>query len=220
MPPETIRARLEALAEPRYRDFAAKLIPGAPRLLGVRLPALRTMARELARTGQWRLTTPADATVEEVMLRGFLIGYAPRKIGWQERLDELAHFVPLISNWSICDSCCCTYTFVCPHREQVWAWLAPFLASAEEYPARFGIVMLLNHFKQDAAWAARVAAALPGVPATDYYAEMALAWCACELILLYPELSAPLLDTLRPSVHRLTLRKLRESRRTINVYSS
>ena len=212
--PHELRTTLAAMADAHYRDFAAKLIPGGMPMLGVRLPALRSLAKQLARTGQWQLPTPAEPYMEEVMLRGMLIGYAPRGVGIEQRLAELGHFVPLISNWSICDSCCTTYTFARRHREEVWQWLAPYLASAEEYPARFAVVLLLTQFRQDAAWAARIAAALPTIPATAYYAEMAVAWCACELILLYPTLAASLHSSLRPSIHRLTLRKLRESRRS------
>ena len=208
------RATLKAMADERYREFAAKLIPGGMRMLGVRLPELRRMAREMARAGQWRLATPPDAVMEEVMLRGMLIGYAGREVPPAERLEALATFVPLITNWSICDSCCATYTFARKHREEVWQWLAPYLNSAEEYPARFGVVMLLDHYKQEPAWAAQVAEALPRVPAQGYYAEMAIAWCACELCLLYPQLSDSLLTSLRPSVRQRTLRKLRESLRT------
>ena len=201
------------MAEARYRAFAAKLIPGGMPMLGVRLPALRSLAKRLARAGCWQLPARADAYMEEVMLRGMLIGYAPRGVGIEERLAELEQFVPAITNWSICDSCCTTYTFARRHRERVWQWLAPYLASAEEYPARFAVVLLLTQFKQDAAWAARIAATLPTIPAMAYYSEMAVAWCACELILLYPALADSLLSSLRPSSHHLTLRKLRESRR-------
>lgn len=209
---EEIRARLQSMGEPAYCAFAARLLPRGVRLLGVRLPALRAMARELARAGEWQLPTAGDAYMEELMLRGMLIGYAPG-LSLQERLAALRDFVPLITNWSVCDSCCATYGFARKHREQVWAWLQPCLASAGEFEARFGVVMLLQHFKQEAAWAARVAAALPTVPAQGYYAEMALAWCACELCLLYPAQEEALLAALRPSVRRLALRKLRESLR-------
>lgn len=208
-----LRARLAELADPQYRDFVARLVPGETKLLGVRLPALRALARELARKGVWQLPVDdACAGMEELMLRGMLIGYA-REIELVERLEALAAFVPLINNWSVCDSCCATYSFVRKHREDVWAWLAPYLVAEQEFIARFGVVMLLLHYKQEAAWAARVAEALPRVPATGYYAQMAVAWCACELCLLYPGDMAHLPEALRPEVRRLALRKLRESRR-------
>lgn len=210
--PQQIRLDLQGMAEDRYRAFAAGLIPGRVRLLGVRLPALRTMAKQLARKGVWQLHTPADAYMEEVMLRGMIIGYA-RHRPLQARLAELEQLVPLITNWSICDTCCTTYSFVRQHRDAVWEWLAPYWESDQEFPARFGVVMLLCHYKQEIAWARRVAAVLPRVVAQGYYAEMAVAWCACELCLLYPAMAEDLLADLRPSVRQLTLRKLRESNR-------
>ena len=44
-----LRARLESLADPGYRAFSARLLPVGTPLLGVRLPALRRIARELSR---------------------------------------------------------------------------------------------------------------------------------------------------------------------------
>ncbi|UKI12444.1 MAG: hypothetical protein L6V84_06985 [Oscillospiraceae bacterium] len=47
-----IRARLFLLADPAYRAFQQPLIPTVPpeRVIGVRTPALRALARELAGT--------------------------------------------------------------------------------------------------------------------------------------------------------------------------
>ena len=51
-----IRARLFLLADPAYRAFQQPLIPTMPpeRVIGVRTPALRALARELAGTHGWR----------------------------------------------------------------------------------------------------------------------------------------------------------------------
>ena len=48
-----IRERISAYAENEYRDFSAALVPGAKPLLGVRLPKLREIAKEIAK-GDWR----------------------------------------------------------------------------------------------------------------------------------------------------------------------
>lgn len=41
----TIKEQLSLLAEPAYRDFASSLLPGTENILGVRLPALRRLAK-------------------------------------------------------------------------------------------------------------------------------------------------------------------------------
>ena len=41
----TLREQLFELADTRYRDFSATLTPGAGKMIGVRIPQLRAMAR-------------------------------------------------------------------------------------------------------------------------------------------------------------------------------
>ena len=90
-----LRARLESLADPGYRAFSARLLPVGTPLLGVRLPALRRIARELSR-GDWRayLDGAADGSFEEILLQGMVIGYAEMDMG--ERQHRTAAFVPKI----------------------------------------------------------------------------------------------------------------------------
>lgn len=101
----TLREHLEALAEPGYRAFAASLLPGVDDLIGVRLPLLRRMAREIAR-GDWRayLAEAGSGSFEERMLQGMVIRCA--RCDAEERLRYVGRFLPLIDNWSLCDSFC------------------------------------------------------------------------------------------------------------------
>lgn len=102
-----IVAELQGLAEPKYRDFAASLIPREEDMLGVRLPLLRKLARRVARQENWAeifQELGTNSLMEMVMLRGMLPGYAPNAT-LSERLRALAAFIPTIRNWSICDSC-------------------------------------------------------------------------------------------------------------------
>ena len=76
-----IRRRLEELAEPGYRDFNCKLLPGVEDMLGVRTPALRRLAREIAK-GDWRGYVDQVRTAwqqgetchEERLLWGMVVG--------------------------------------------------------------------------------------------------------------------------------------------------
>lgn len=210
-----IVAELQGLAEPKYRDFAASLIPGEEDMLGVRLPLLRKLARRVACQEDWEsifYELGSYSRMEVVMLRGMLPGYAPNAT-LSERLRALAAFIPTIRNWSICDSCCATYTFTREFRAEVLDFLQPYLGSTEEYEARFAVVMLLNHYLNDSTYVAHVAELLSQVNCRAYYADMAVAWCACELILRYPVYEAELITRLSPDIQKLTQRKIRESHR-------
>lgn len=210
---------LQEMAEPRVRDFAASLIPGAGgSILGVRIPRLRALAKKLAREDWLPLfdSLLEAEWMEELLLCGMLPGYAPC-VPLEVRLEAIRRYTPRITNWSLCDTCCATYHFARRNQLQVWQFLQPYLQSQEEFPARFGVVMLLGHFVRDAEWAPAVAAVLPTVPAKGFYAEMALGWCLCELHIHHPEAAAPLLEEstspLRPTVLAMAQRKIRESRR-------
>ena len=99
MDKETIRGQLLACAEPTYRAFSAKLLPtvDAARILGVRLPTLRKMAKQIARE-DWRayLADAGEDSLEELMLQGMVIGCV--KTDLDDILPYVAAFVPKIDN--------------------------------------------------------------------------------------------------------------------------
>lgn len=49
----TLRDQLLELAEPAYRNFIMPLMPGVEHVIGIRLPLLRRLAREIVH-GDWR----------------------------------------------------------------------------------------------------------------------------------------------------------------------
>ena len=106
---EEITAKLYDLTEEDFRVFNSKLLPGVTRILGVRLPAMRKLAKKTAK-GDFRSyleeaheKITADSIHEEIMMQGLVIGYA--KMERDEYRKYLDEFVPKISNWSVCDSC-------------------------------------------------------------------------------------------------------------------
>ena len=146
---ENIHSWLLAQAEEDYRAFTMKLLPGTEHILGVRLPVLRKLAKKLARGGwQEYLTGAADDSMEEIMLQGMTLGYV--KASFEEKKPYLDVFVGKIDNWSVCDSTC---SGMKPQSgEDVEAFFAYAVCLAKdrrEFVARFGIVMLLDHFITD-----------------------------------------------------------------------
>ena len=175
---KTVQRALLEMAEPDYQTFASGLIPGGKPMLGVRLPALRSLAKRIARS-DWRafLSLQMDESFEETLQRGMVIGYAKADAG--ELFVHVAHFVPEINDWSTCDSFCNTLKFVRKVPEQAWDFLQPYFSSEREFEVRFGVVMLLDHFIQEA-YFDRVLDILDRVQHPGYYAQMAVAWALAE----------------------------------------
>lgn len=214
--PQALRRRLAELSDARLAAFSAKLIPGLSRpLTGVPVPALRALAKELART-DFRAALSALAapeTHEEVTLRGLIIGYA--RIGLDEWQRLTAEFVTLIDNWAVCDIACSTFTIVRSHREAAWPFLLSYVRSQQEFKARFGIIMLMDHYLCDD-YAARAVEELRRVSPSAFYVEMAVGWALATAFVKYESLVWPLLSDpqVPAATRRMACKKILESKRT------
>ncbi|MDE7322460.1 MAG: DNA alkylation repair protein [Lachnospiraceae bacterium] len=150
---EEIRNVLVQYADLKYKEFSAGLIPGAKPLVGVRLPQLRKIAKDIAKKdwcsevdchgGQYE-----DIYFEETMLRGMIIGYGTAQKGFicDKGLEYLASFIPYIDNWSVCDSFCNSFSFANKYRDEVWEYIQPYLYSNEEYKIRTALILLLSQY--------------------------------------------------------------------------
>ncbi len=209
----TIRQRLFELTDEKYRQFHSGLVPNADNILGVRLPHLRELAKELVK-GDWRnfLATAQEDYYEEIMLQGLVIGYAKADI--EEILGYVTRFVPKITNWGICDSFCSTLKITKQHQLRVWKFLQPYLLSRQEFQLRFGIVMLLDFYLDDE-YIDRVLLLLNGTNHEGYYVKMAVAWTISICFIKYPEKTMVYLknNTLDDFTHNKALQKITESYR-------
>lgn len=208
-----IRTQLLSLAEPEYQKFSAALIPNITNVLGVRLPVLRKIAKQIA-VGDWRtyLQTADDEYFEEVMLQAMVIGHVQADL--DELLKAIEAFVPKIDNWSVCDSFCAGLKYTKVHSEPMWTFLQPYLRSEQEYEIRFGVVMLLN-FYLDERYIDQVLNALDQIRHEAYYVKMAVAWAISMAYVKQPEVTMRYLkhNTLDDFTYNKALQKITESYR-------
>jgi 3-methyladenine DNA glycosylase AlkD len=208
---KTVRERILELVDEQYRQFHSGLLPGTDNILGVRLPLLRELAKELAK-GDWRgyLESAQDEYYEEVMLQGLVIGHAKANIA--EILSYVSAFVPKINNWAVCDSFCSSLKITKQHMELVWQFLQPYLQSRKEFELRFGIVMLLDFYIVDE-YIDQVLSRLDAVKHEAYYVKMAVAWAFSICFIHYPEKTMAYLqnNTLDDFTYHKALQKITES---------
>jgi 3-methyladenine DNA glycosylase AlkD len=210
---KTVKARLKALAQEEYRKFTSALIPGDDVILGVRLPLIRSLAKEIAKR-DWReyLAAAEDEYFEETMLQGFVIGLV--KIDAEERLRLIAGFVPKIRNWSVCDSFCAGLKFTEKNKELVWMFLQPYLSSEKEFDLRFAVVMLMDYFIEEK-YIDRILKLFDDVRHDGYYVKMAVAWALSVCYVKFPEKTMAYLqhNELDDFTYNKALQKIIESNR-------
>ena len=215
---QEIREQLFQLSEESYKDFNRNIVPGEERMLGVRLPALRKLARETAKiSGREYLDEAAeamgpDSLHEEIMLYGMVLGYV--KMEKEERAERLDRFVPLIRNWAICDSCVTGYKFMEKEPDYWFDYLKRYETSDKEFDLRFMIISMLSHFIDDR-HIDEVLRLCGSIRNDGYYTKMGVAWTVSVCYVKYPEKTRKLLESgvMDEFTHNKSIQKIRESYR-------
>ncbi|MGN0469645.1 MAG: DNA alkylation repair protein [Acutalibacteraceae bacterium] len=209
---QEIREKLISLAENKYREFSSVLVPNSDNMLGVRLPKLRKLASEIAVTDGISCLDGDDIYFEETMLRGMVIGAL--KIDAKKRLELISGFVPLINNWSVCDSFCASLKFIRKNKELMWDFIESYCRSDKEFYRRFGAVIMLDYFV-DEEYIEHTLKRLSVIETTEYYSSMAVAWAVSVCYVKFPkETKAFLLSgVLDDDTYNRTIRKICDSYR-------
>ena len=181
-----IKQKILSKAEKDYKKFSQSLIPNIDNVLGVRLPVLRKIAKEIYTKENWRnfLEQNEFEYMEEVMLQAMVIGLVK---GEPENILKLVkNFVPKIDNWSVCDCFCAGLKFADKNQVLVWDFIQPYFKSDKEYDIRFAYVMLLEHFI-DENYIDDCLKRIDEFKDTRYYAQMACAWALSICYVKFPE---------------------------------
>ena len=171
---EEIRSELFELADEKYRDFHAGLIPNVPaeKIIGVRTPVLKKYAAKIKDTDNARefvRVLPHDY-YDENNLHGFLISYIKDP---GELMDALRVFLPFVDNWATCDLL--RPRAIAKAPEMFLPFIYELLGSDKTYEVRFGMEMLMVYFLDDK-YSEKYAADIAAVRSDEYYINMMKAW--------------------------------------------
>ena len=218
---QKIRKQLIENAEEKVAEFNNKLNPNnKEKILGIRIPILRKMAKEIIKQDWKQYLKEAQIEhqlyMEEILFQGLIIGYC--KIDLDEKVELIKEFVPKINNWLINDTFCPTIKIKNQDLQKVWEFILPYLKSDNEFKVRFAIIMMLDNFIIDE-YVDKVICKLDRVKNEGYYAKMAVAWTMAEIGIKYNQKAMTYLkgnNNLDKFTYNKTLQKMRESFRVSN----
>jgi len=208
---EEIREKLLELQDKKYQKFHSKLCPNVEDIIGVRVPELRKIAKQIAKENpQEYLEKAPKEYYEERMLQGFVIGYMKASLG--ERLTYLDEFVPIIDNWAVCDCCTSTYKFTKKYLKEMWSYIQKYLSSNREFELRFGIIMLMDYYLTEE-YIDQVLEIYDNIQNEGYYVKMGVAWAISMAYMKFPEKTMELLNNnhLDDFTYNKALQKMIES---------
>ena len=183
----SISQAVRELAEPKLAKFTAKLLPTVDpeRILGVRMPALRKLAKKLLRehpqeTAEFMAAVPHDFQ-EEDLLHVLLLNEERNFATWR---TEITSFLPYMTNWTLTDavSPACVKGRNAANLPQLERTCLDWLVDDRVYVQRLGAVVLMSllgteYFSPEHL---RAVAALAG--SDEYYVRVAVAWYFAEAL--------------------------------------
>ena len=197
-----------------YAAFNKRIVNTKMPVVGVRVPDLRRLARELAPNMSAadisKLLTARNESFDYVLLCGLLITHA--RLDDRVAIDLAKQYLPHVDSWAHID------TFVEKKRRFAgdiwWDFALECLRSEAEFTVRYGIVSLMTNFL-DETRIDQVFAALRNVRHDGYYVKMGLAWLYTTTAVNFFELTLAELENghIDAWTRNKAYQKMRESRR-------
>ena len=207
------------LEDERYRNGHLRVINALNdvRILGVHIPELKRLAKELSRSDDAAdliVSFEAESTAgnlcfEEKIVWGLLINAL--KVPEMQKYAYLRAFVPAMDNWAVCDTICCNIKWI-TDKNTLWEFLQPYFDSDSEFEVRFAVVMSMIYFLDAESFQkltsrldfldfskiqseflspkeAKVAKRVRGVAKGErpYYVRMAVAWLLATALAKLPD---------------------------------
>jgi len=171
---DEIVKELFRLQDKEYADLQVKLIPtvAKERIIGVRTPQLRALAKELSKDENIDvyLTSLPHPYFEEDQLHAFVISLEK---DFDKCIAEVETFLPFVNNWATCDQF--SPRAFKKEPEKVLPHIRTWIRSDRVYTVRFAIGMLMQHFL-DERFDTRYADMVAEVRSEEYYINMMIAW--------------------------------------------
>lgn len=203
---------LFSMRDLKYKEFHSSLCPGTDNIIGVRIPELRKLSKELYKKDKNVLTKIGDKYYEEILLQGLVISLSTESV--DKKLKMIEKYVPKIDNWAVCDTFCASLKINKKEKELYFNFLKKYYKSKKEFELRFLIVMLLDHYLEEQ-YLDKVFHIISNINVDKYYVNMAVAWLVSFSYIKFPSETLNKLDTLNLNdwTYNKAIQKIIESKR-------
>ena len=165
---------LMGMQDKEYAKLQVKTIPTADpsRIIGVRTPDLRNLAKEMYKAGDYEkfLADLPHELFEMDHLQCFVISLEK---DFDKCAEEVEAFLPYVDNWATCDQMSPKVFKKDP--DALLPYIRRWIKSDKTYTVRFAIGMLMEHFL-GGRFRTEYADMVAAVSSDEYYINMMRAW--------------------------------------------
>lgn len=182
---EDIINQLNSIADNEWgnEEHHIKIINSKQKILGVRTPELKNLAKKLAKLDLKKsLKLIKFNSFEETTLYGLLLGFVNN---FEELLPLIDEFLQKIDNWATCDQTCSALKiFKKDKNNKYYPIFKQYAQSNFEFEARFGIVMIMLYYVNDEN-IDDIIELTTTIDNHSYYVDMAISWLISVAIIKY-----------------------------------
>lgn len=169
---------LYSYKDPKYKEFNEKIIPNIGNSIGVRMPTLRNISKNLSKNNDlvnfYNFLEEGD-TYEEKIIQGMILPYLPYEIE-NNIFNNIDMYILRINNWALCDSFVVSLkNSVNKNKEGFFLRSKKYIRSNNPWEIRFGLVLLNNYFT-DRKYIEEIFLMTRYIKNNQYYVTMAIAW--------------------------------------------
>lgn len=210
-----LNQKLQALSESDYKAFNEKLIPTKYEITGIRMPALKALAKELSSDPEVEtyLRTAEFSSYEHVLLYGLILGNL-KKLPLETVFHYLDPLILRLDNWAHVDTLVSAFKLFKKYPDEVLTHFLPLKYDKGEFTKRFFVILLLDYYMDEAHIDATLKH-LSEVEQGQYYVDMGIAWAISVGLVRCYDKTLPYLEQQAFSrfVHNKGIQKARESYR-------
>jgi 3-methyladenine DNA glycosylase AlkD len=209
-------AKLQELSQgnDEYRRFHERIVNDATvQYLGVRMPELRQLAKEIAK-GDWRqfLIENTWRTHEEKMLACIVPQYIRPRLVLTELFSYFDEIAPHLSSWAMTDTLAMKYPQISADLAESYKKIVQYVLSDNPWVIRLGIILLMANFLVDE-YIDGVLILVKNINSDEYYVKMAIAWLLAEVAVTYRDKAERAIEQVDDKTARYARQKMRDSRR-------
>ena len=171
----------------KYQEFSKRIIDTKYEMIGIRMPELKRMSREVSLD---ILDLDNEKYYEEVMLKLLVIARIKDIEKYNYYLNK---YIDKIDCWSLCDSFVVASKIIKKNKEYCFKMVEKLLKEKHEFAVRVGLVILLNYYVEEE-YLNSIFKLVDSINREEYYIKMAVAWLLSICYIKYPKETSSYLD--------------------------
>lgn len=166
---------LEDNEDKNKSEFDKKLISTKFKILGLKIPFLRTISKEIVLDGQNDLILANQNFIyyEQILIYGFVLSQI--EVEELKRIEKINNYISCFDNWSVVDSFCSSLKCVKNNKSIYFDYIKKCLNNKNDFIVRFGIVLLMDYYLDELNLEEILKLTL-SCQKESYYIQMAISW--------------------------------------------